>query len=643
MVGIDRIKFYSPYDWASGSQMQKIPGILDTDPSLLDTLDGNCVIELFNIKEYIDADLAMPDWDETRLEKYKRICKKEIPGYIGKFFGRISNDNIHAVYSDIELEYRDDFWHLFEQYKAYEHVSPVGFESILNDEPVQIWWILKRKRIVDAYGESIAAYLRNHPICAEYIIQEFLGKKEDREKLYFPAVLSPLEKVQIIDKYIDIAEANPNYVALVGRAKSSAELPIDDKLKQKARHADARWVKEHIDLNNGLSYSVSVSFRDVDEPVEYSHHGLNIEIVYGTRWIKEHMDYPTLSNNLIYLFTLVDHSFRCVLVSVPDHMGVFERTIGVKGKDEYIVGSAFHQLDMMSTIQMLGYNRFLQSQGRSLEGIYKWFFEQYLADEFGATGFFYDSPSPSSSTLEKCRALAIAMDSVLKQFRMFCREGMIDRELFEISSEHIAFETIPSLQTRKYVYIKSEQMRAEMNLCFSDQSALTYTKKTGEKYNNFPNMLLKETLSIDDFEHFQKPRISFLMERGLVTEDENGRLNIDINRAHILKELFNNMVICYSYGSSAVKSEIDRLVELGDLEIEDTLFSRPEQDYYNYMLNQSSFSNALDLRNRYLHGTNSRDEKAIEHDYAEFLKLTAIMIIKINEEFCLRFPNDEAS
>ena len=67
------------------------------------------------------------------------------------------------------------------------------------------------------------------------------------------------------------------------------------------------------------------------------------------------------------------------------------------------------------------------------------------------------------------------------------------------------------------------------------------------------------------------------------------------------------------------------------MEIEDTLFSRPEQDYYNYMLNQSSFSNALDLRNRYLHGTNSRDEKAIEHDYAEFLKLTAIMIIKINE------------
>ena len=233
---------------------------------------------------------CMPDWDETRLEKYKHICKKEIPGYIGKFFGRISNDNIHAVYSGIELEYRDDFWHLFELYKAFEHVSPVGFESILNDEPVQIWWILKRKSIVDAYGESIAAYLRNHAICAEYIIQEFLGKKEDREKLYFPAVLSPLEKVQIIDKYIDIADANPNYVALVGRAKSSAELPIDDKLKQKARHADDRWVKEHIDLNNGLSYSVSVSFRDVDEPVEYSHNGLNIEIVYGTRWIKENMD-----------------------------------------------------------------------------------------------------------------------------------------------------------------------------------------------------------------------------------------------------------------------------------------------------------------------------------------------------------------
>lgn len=66
----------------------------------------------------------------------------------------------------------------------------------------------------------------------------------------------------------------------------------------------------------------------------------------------------------------------------------------------------------------------------------------------------------------------------------------------------------------------------------------------------------------------------------------------------------------------------------------ESLFSKPEQEYLNYMLNNSEFSNGLALRNNYLHGTNSTDEENNQQDYYQILKILIFIIIKINEEFC---------
>lgn len=66
----------------------------------------------------------------------------------------------------------------------------------------------------------------------------------------------------------------------------------------------------------------------------------------------------------------------------------------------------------------------------------------------------------------------------------------------------------------------------------------------------------------------------------------------------------------------------------------ETLFSKPEQEYLNYMLNNSEFSNGQALRNRYLHGTNPIDDETNQKDYYQILKIFIFTIIKINEEFC---------
>src|SRR5699024_10754000 len=102
--------------------------------------------------------------------------------------------------------------------------------------------------------------------------------------------------------------------------------------------------------------------------------------------------------------------------------------------------------------------------------------------------------------------------------------------------------------------------------------------------------------------------------------------------------IYEKEYLCLSYEKTdddPLKSMLDN----NELKVESSLFSRPEQKYLNYILNKSEFSNGLDLRNKYIHSTHSLDEHAQFEDYMRFLMVMAIIIIKINEEFCLRGSN----
>lgn len=152
-------------------------------------------------------------------------------------------------------------------------------------------------------------------------------------------------------------------------------------------------------------------------------------------------------------------------------------------------------------------------------------------------------------------------------------------------------------------------------------------------------MLRVEKLTIDDFLHYQVPPIQWLVERDCIREDSNKILFLNEDRVLILKDLFNHEVICPAYYQKR-KSIIDSMIGNGDLRYGSTLFSEPEQAYLNYQLNQAEFSNGLDLRNKYIHSSYSQDKRVQEEDYDRLLRIMALVIMKINEEFCLKYPVD---
>ena len=385
-----------------------------------------------------------------------------------------------------------------------------------------------------------------------------------------------------------------------------------------------------------MSYGAEIGFASrPDYTTEESYTNRIYHAMYSREWLADNLDYPTLLNNFIYLFGYVDRSFRCSFISLQSNLGVFERHMGIKGVKDYKTGVAFNMNRMRTLLQMHAYKQELERLNVRIEDIFKWFFEVYLEEEFGAKGFTYNPPSEHTTPAEKCKLLAISIDGALKQYRLFLEDGFVDRELLEMSSGHVVFSELKSMIDQKYAYSKSNDLQQEQFFLYSDQSMVTYTEKTQSLYDNLPKMLLSEEMMLEDFYEHQQASIKWLLERGTIIQEPTGRLTVNKVKAIVLKDLFINEVVCPCYHSQWV-NEIQTLVASGDMEYESTLFSRPEQAYLNYMLNKSEYSNGLDLRNKYSHDTCSLQENVQIQDYIELLKIMVLIIIKINEEFCLR-------
>lgn len=180
-------------------------------------------------------------------------------------------------------------------------------------------------------------------------------------------------------------------------------------------------------------------------------------------------------------------------------------------------------------------------------------------------------------------------------------------------------------------------MMEAQQLLFSDQSHITYTSKTKNKYRMFSEMISTEEMHKSDFYDYQWKEIIKLIELDAVRLEED-IICLNVPVVGLLYEFYNQEVICYQYRKNYI---LDKWIKDGLVEKGATLFSRNEASYINYMLNQSEFSNGKDLRNKYIHDSCSQDENTHMQDYFDIFKIMVLMVIKINEEFCLKYEQSK--
>lgn len=378
-------------------------------------------------------------------------------------------------------------------------------------------------------------------------------------------------------------------------------------------------------------YGFSVSFGPYENIKNVRNENGEWILEYDTGWIKNNTDYPTLLNNFIYLFEYTDSQSRCNCASNNYGRSALTDLFLVRGKGMYKKGIAFDMLESLSDIQMAGYVNQLNTLGINIEDIIIWFFESYLVEEFGVKNFTCNMPRSNDSILSKCKTLASAIDGVLTKYKMLCDDGEIDIDLFKYITDSPRIKDVPSLVKNKYCHSNSDDIVKEMNFMFSDQSMLAYTEKTGSKYDNFVKLILSEEIGITDCQPYNQSAIRWLLERGVIyLEDEV--IKCQKERVFILKELYEKNVISMQYIKSSILKE---MIAEGEIVTDNKLLTKPEYQYFDYLLNNSEFSDGKAIRNRYIHDSIITDESIMTADYYTLLKVMIMIIIKINDDCCL--------
>lgn len=627
----DGVKFYGRNDLSVGWQLEKAEPIIEAFSVEKKVGTINEILELFNTQELLEVGVKLPKWSDEAYVRFKEKAKM-ITGVAAKYFAQISDDNFIAIIQDVTIGYMDDFWTLFDKFKVYNHISPEIFLEYLQMSDTALYELLEHKRIVEKYDEQLAQVLRTSNQTCRILVSQFLEKND--KKYYLPDSLKPNEYESIFQKYIDSENANPNLLRLIFDAQSTRECPISDKLRLDAKHKYKDfWTNPNLNATS-IEHGLKIAFTDQVEEKKGIHEGSDFFISYDIKWLEENLDYPTIMNNFTYIFEMFDMCWRSTLVAVSSQIGAIESILIPKGIRFYQRGHLFDIATRISSMQMLMYYDFLKAHDVDLEDVFVWFFSDYLKEEFGADGF---TMRASSATFyaEKCRNLASEMDGVLKQYRMYVRDGHIDRELFEMSSEHLVIDGMQSLVEEKYAYACGDAIQREMFMLFSDQAVLSYTSKTKSKHSTLFELLENEIVTVDDFSAWQERTIKWLIERKALNKSDDGIVKLNDSRVGILKDLYEHDVICVKYLGKWTPVLFE-MRDAGDLRIESTLFSEPEKKFLNYELNKAEFSDGLDLRNKYAHSTYPYNEDVQKMDYIELLKIMVLIITKINEEFCLK-------
>jgi len=641
----NRVQFFSKEDLAGGHYLSK------GEPILKSKIESNYenindVLELYNIKLYIDSDVYLKNWKQIEISNFKEKAY-EYGKIVGRFMSNINDSNIIHQYDKLLRGYINSFWEIINNQKIYKQISSNNIENILSKEPYIIKNILTYKNVVSYYNNSIRNFLLNYSQSAEILLSIYEVKNDFRnKKMFLPQSLTDKDKKDIISKYLDSGTAELNYFKLIQNARNRNDFKVSDKIRLKAKRRykeETNKLFKETSNTSLMQYSISISFQDNTENIKDVHiDNLHFNYSYSLNFIKEHNDIYSLYLNFKILFEYIDNQNRINLVSKTSQQGIMERIIGLHSQNEYRHSIAFDMSEIISQAQIVAYSKEVNKLGNSIENILLLSFTTILSDKYNfAHNARLSMPSLDLSFFEKVRLLAPEFESVLKQYKLFVEDGKIDFELLQISSAPSAIKDIPSLTRNKHIYLNKENNKAisSSDLFFSDQTLLAYVEQFKEqKYHTFFDLITNEKVKFNYYEEHEKSQINYLTNEGLLFIDRNNYIQItNYPRILILKDLYENDVASFHHYPIEFQREVEKMKNQDTVVLGGTLFSIPEQNYFNYFLNKSEFTNGLDLRNSYLHGTQAAPEEVKKHEnaYFAYLKLLTLVLLKIEDDLLI--------
>lgn len=629
----DRAEYFPSNDLAYAMYKQRVLEVLASP--IVYPLEINDCIEIHQCMLIVDKHQDL--FSDCNYSHLIETAKSYITDAYSSVNTLLKSIALSDVFEIIEKQYISQFWILLNACDAYKHIEGADFAGTLLANPYVLSDVLCCKPLVCRFDEEIASCMKSLPReSAELIILQVGTRNHSDRKIYLPASLTPKDIDEIMLRYLSDRDPNLNHVRILTTWPPSAKSVYNP--SRKVKTTAARIADELNDSMFGsdaiaiVSHGVGVSIT----PDQVACKGISIEgnnytLTFSRDWLIRHTEPGTILNNFIYVFDFIN---RQELLSAPAHKhersALFD-SLGLHPKDEYPVSIPFNMRNTQVLITVLAYRRLLHSVDIRLEAAVEWFFNTYIQDEFGITGFHVNMPSEHATFLEKCKSIGPEIEGALKAYQLFYEDGEIDPAALSFMTSK-QFSEFPSFIEKKYL-IEGEAFEPCARTMFSDQSGLAYSD-VHKGANTFFDIVNTGHARISDFHEVYHSLLADLEERAFIETDNTGSISLT-KRAFVLHGVWVDGAISIHLFSDEIKRLAAKLVEEGYLEYRSRLFTPDEANYFSYMFNNASFSNAIALRNKYDHASSlypDPDAQAIEEDYCRLLGLMIQLVLKLNAE-----------
>lgn len=635
----DRVHFYGPYDTSISMQYERMEEVVKGYEEGKQPESINDYLEMYHILKFVEIQVCPSSWTVERLEGIRRYKES-----VAKFFSQLKTQILIEQYENIDFDYIESIWQIVDSFKIKNLINEELLRFIVDKEPYFLRDLLKCKWIVEHNNLLISKFLKENPHTAEWLLDqnvvESFGTQED---LFFPKSLSAKDKDAIIHDYVNSPDANLNYVRLVLCAKRGGELSLLPQTIKDARNKEKimnREVFEHgIVQHFGLGVGV---VSDENAPVkEFKNDEDGTDLFVYNRNVIDKCPDAFIPYYCAKVFEMMAPGGFIRHISKFPEVGIFERFAGIRAKNTYFVSTAFRCADNLSILQMQALNSVLHDKGRSMEGIIKHFYEEYLNEEYGYKGLTMTLPADEQETVVKIRSMIVEMDSVAHQYDCFVENGLVDNELIELTPPKKLTET-RSLIACRYCLLDKENtdVKQLVHFFFSDQSMLAHVEPCKDMHLRNFYALLEKGIKVryDSYANFQKRDIDVLIGKGYLSKDEEGVLVCErMPEIRILKHLYEYGACGYWVYLPQEQAILDDMEKKGWVSFDNHLFTPAESDYYSYYLNNERFTNGPAIRNNYAHGTTPSYSKAKhEVNYYRLQVLFVMLLLKIAEDLDMK-------
>lgn len=626
-TSVEKIKYYDSSDLAYDYMIERAIQFVDQYGESPNFNNINLVLAAYNV--YLLLTKAKL---KSAYLHYASIAKTYIK-HCNIYFSNLNNDNIKCSHNIPMQLYQEDYWQLFNNTKIYYSIDKKIVKFLLYKLTPSLTAILKHPQIVNVYSREITCYIIKNQYSILFILDYyFTYNKESTKKFILPKELTSKILLWLINKKLSSNNISPQYLRLIENSTNST-LIIPDKIKVKAKRCRKQIESEILSTNSSMISNMKIVFKNIDELIKIDFQPPNLTITLDKSWIDENNHNDYLFANLFIFYFICDINYRAKFIANKTDSTKLEDLISKPlGLNDYFQPLLSRIQEDLAHLFIMSYDKLLLTQNKRIEDLLKWFYTEFIAEEFHVHKFIFNSSSTNTTFIEKCRNLCSEIDSILKQYQLYYENNDIDRDLLEINSKPLLFSQLESYDKNKYAYIVDTEYINSMNLLFSDQSYLNLITKLLDTNKTFISEIINPTIDLflTDFDESQKKLIKKLQQQQLIILNQQNQIIAKKNNIEVLKDFYENSCIC----NKAYQKQLNKLNI--ECKYTNSLFSTSEVDYLNFILNKKQFPNGHDLRNKYIHGSQSQNEISQLNDYYLLLMIHCFIALKIYDELANR-------